>query len=116
MAADSLVLELGNKLDSMKKRATAVKEKAERVTGRAVLGLSGAAGAVAAGVMASELGDEPKLPGTDVDADVAIGGVIVALGAVGLAGDKWSDELVAFGVGMMAPGIARQTKKMMAAR
>lgn len=113
MASDSLVLELGTKLDALKKRASAAKEKMQAVTGRTVLGLSGAAGAVAAGVMASELGEEPKLPGTDIDADIAVGGVLVALGAVGMAGDKWSDEVVAFGVGMMAPGIARQTKKML---
>lgn len=113
MAADSLVLELGTKLESMKKRAAIVKEKAEKVTGRGVLALSGAAGAAVAGVMAAELGDEPKLPGTEVEADLAIGGVLVALGTIGIAGDKWSDELVAFGTGMMAPAIARGTKAMM---
>ena len=112
MAADSLVLELGTKLENMKKRAAVVREKAEKVTGRGVLALSGAAGAAAAGVLQAELGDEPKLPGTDVEADLAIGGVLVALGTIGMAGEKWSDELVAFGVGMMSPGIARQTAKL----
>lgn len=112
MAADSLVLELGTKLESMKKRAAIVREKAEKVTGRGVLALSGLAGAAAAGVLAAELGEEPKLPGTDIEADMAIGGVLVALGTVGMAGDKWSDELVSFGVGMMSPAIARQTAKL----
>lgn len=113
MAADSLVLELGSKLENMKKRAVAVREKAEKVTGRGVLALSGAAGAAAAGVLQAELGDDAKLPGTDIAADLAIGGVLVALGTIGMAGEKWSDELVAFGVGLMAPGIARETKALM---
>ncbi len=112
MAADSLVLELGTKLESIKKRAALVREKAERVTGRGVLALSGLAGAAAAGVLAAELGESPKLPGTDIEADMAIGGVLVALGTIGMAGDKWSDELVSFGVGMMAPAVARQTASL----
>lgn len=112
MAADSLVLELGTKLENMKKRAAVVREKAEKVTGRGVLALSGAAGAAAAGVMQAELGEEPKIPGTDIEADLAVGGILVALGTIGMAGDKWSDELVAFGSGMMAPGIARQVKQL----
>lgn len=113
MAADSLVLELGTKLESMKKRALAARETAEAVTGRAVLALSGAAGAVASGILQAELGDEPKFPGTDVEVDLTGGVVLTVLGAAGLAGKKWSDELVVFGVGLMAPAIARQTKQMM---
>lgn len=113
MAADSLVLELGSKLDNMKKRAALVKEKAEKVTGRGVLALSGLAGAAASGILQAEFGDEPKLPGTDIDADMALGGVCVALGTIGLAGEKWSDELVSFGVGVMAPAVARQAKALM---
>lgn len=113
MAADSLVLELGSKLESMKKRAVAVREKAEKVTGRGVLALSGLAGAAASGVLQAELGDEPKLPGTDIDADMALGGACIALGTIGLAGEKWSDELVAFGVGLMSPAVARQAKSLM---
>lgn len=113
MASDSLVVELGQKLDSMKKRALAARETAEAVTGRGMLALAGAAGAVAAGVLQSELGDTPKLPGTDVEADLALGGLATVAGAIGIAGKKWSEELVVFGVGLMAPGIARQTKQMM---
>ena len=113
MAADSLVLELGTKLESMKKRAIAARETAEAVTGRAVLALSGAAGAVAAGILQAELGDEPKFPGTDVEVDLAAGTLLTILGAAGLAGKKWSDEVVVFGIGLSAPGIARQTKAMM---
>lgn len=113
MAADSLVLELGTKLENMKKRAIAARETAEAVTGRGVLALSGMAGAAAAGVLQAELGETPKFPGTDVEADLALGGVVAVMGAIGLAGKKWSDELVVFGVGLMAPGIARQTRSMM---
>lgn len=113
MAADSLVLELGTKLENLKKRAIKARESTEKITGRGVLALSGLAGAAASGILQAELGDTPLLPGTSVEADLAFGGVCVALGTIGMAGDKWSDELVAFGSGLMAPAIARQTKALM---
>jgi hypothetical protein len=57
-------------------------------------------------------GEEKKLliPGTEIEADLAVGVITTLAGAVGLA-DNYSDQLVALGSGMLAGNLAIKALK-----
>jgi hypothetical protein len=73
-------------------------------TERGLTTVTGVAGAAASGFVRG-MGYQ-KIPGTDLDTDLVLGGVSVGAGILGLA-DKHSHALVSFGVAMAAPSIAR---------
>lgn len=73
-------------------------------TERGLTTVTGVAGAATTGFLRG-MGYE-KIPQTDLDTGLVLGGASVAAGILGLA-DKHSHSLVSFGVGMAAPSIAR---------
>lgn len=70
-----------------------------------------AAGGAGAGFLRVKL---PNIPGTKVPSDVAIGTGLVLAATLDLAGEA-SDELLAFGGGMLAAGTADYVEKQLRA-
>lgn len=85
------------------------KEQSRAITGRAVGSVLTSGAGWGVGALRSKFGegDGKKLfiPGTQVEADLAAGVLIVAAGVVGLAGDR-SEELCAVGNGVLAGHLA----------
>lgn len=111
-AGNSKITRLLDKLDSAKAKIQKAKEEGEVYAGRVThLALSGA-GAAATGAIRGLMGDatgHAYIPGTKVDAEVAIGLGLGLAGVAGVAG-KHSDNMVSFATGMLAPMIAEKTR------
>lgn len=85
-----------------------VKQEAERVADVGVSSVITVAGGAASGVLAAKL---PKIPGTEIPSDVAIGAGCI-LGAMLGVGGKNNDHLASFGSGMLAVRAATEAAKM----
>lgn len=85
-------------------RLAKMKEKYQEGVQRSVMAVSGVAGALGSGALRGM--GYTKIPRTDIDADLAIGGVALLAAVVGMGG-KQSDPLMAFGLGMAAGSLSR---------
>jgi len=88
-----------------------VREKTEAVAGRTVNGLITVGAGFGLGMAINKLGEDGKLllPGTDVDAGLAGGTLLLIAGIAGLGGDKYSEALSAAGAGLLAGQLAINT-------
>lgn len=98
-------------LERAKATLKSLREEGQRVAKLGVHAGLTVVGGVGAGVLAVKM---PKVPGTDIDSDLALGGLLCAVALADVAGD-WSDELNAMGAGMLAAGVARETQKALIA-
>ena len=102
--------ELVDMLESAKRRAKSLAEKGKRAmqvtttTGFTVLG-----GAASGALMAKQ----PKVPGTQLDSTLVVGGLFVGLGVSDVMGE-FSDETAAFGAGVLAGEAAVRTRDALA--
>ena len=88
-------------------RLAKIKEKYQEGVQRSMMAVGGLAGAAASGAIRGM--GYSKIPRTDIDADLAVGGAAVLAAVTGMGG-KQSDVLLAFGLGMAAPSISRGTE------
>lgn len=102
--------QLAQRLDRAKAMLKSAKMEGQRMAELGAHAALTAGGGIASGIVSVKM---PKLPGTDIDTDLAIGGGLCALALLDVGGD-WSDELNAFGAGMLAAGAARETQKALA--
>jgi len=98
-------------VDRLKARLASVKEDAKHATRVGVTSLVVVGGGAAAGLIQGKL---PLLPGTNVPTAAAVGTALVAAAMTGMLDDQ-SDNVAAFGSGMLAAIAARETERMMAA-
>jgi hypothetical protein len=103
------VTELRDRLDRARSSLKRAREEGEAIMGRAVAGFAITGGAATAGLL-SGLGFD-KVPGTEIDADLAIGTLIGAAGVAGVAG-KHSEFAVSFGAGMAAPSVKSVVREL----
>ncbi len=96
-------------LDKIKGTLKRAKEETRAITHRGVQTALTAGTAYAAGAARHSWGEGPdkaiKIPGTDIEADLAGGVLLSLLGVSGFA-DDYSDQLVAIGSGMLAANLA----------
>jgi hypothetical protein len=86
----------------------------EAITERAMNATATVAGGALCGAMRGM--EEPlQVPGTEIGADVALGGAAIIVGVTGLAG-KASDAATAFGSGLAAAAVAFQIKETVETR
>lgn len=93
---------------SLKQRTT---EEYESVSARFINGVLTVSGGATVGVLRGAMGEGPrndvKLPGTNVDVDLALGTLAAFVAVAGFAG-RYSDEIGAFGHGVLAAVTARE--------
>jgi hypothetical protein len=94
-------------LQSLKSRFAHLKEDAKRIAQLGTASALTVAGGAAAGVLAVKM---PKLPGTEIQSDVALGSACVGVALMGW-GDKYAEQLCSLGAGMLAVVAARETQK-----
>lgn len=109
------VPELRQKFTRLQKTYSSLKQRTtqeyESVSARFINGVLTVSGGATVGVLRGALGEGPgndvKLPGTNVDADLAIGTMAALAAVAGFAG-RYSDEIGAFGHGVLAAVTARE--------
>lgn len=85
-------------------RLAKMKEKYQEGVERSVMAVSGVAGALGSGAIRGM--GYTKIPRTDIDADLALGGVALLAAVIGMGG-KQADPLLAFGIGMASGSLSR---------
>lgn len=85
-------------------RLAKMKEKYQEGVQRSVMAVSGVAGALGSGAIRGM--GYSKIPRTDIDTDLALGGAALLASVLGMGG-KQSDPLLAFGIGMAAGSLSR---------
>jgi hypothetical protein len=111
--AENSIMKLADKLESAQHKLKRAKEKGEVVATRAMRAVTTVAGGAAVGIMRGMWGDsagDVHLPGTKIDADMALGVASVLAGVSEVAG-KASDEVLAFGAGALAVVAARHLEQ-----
>ncbi len=104
MAEIRSVGQLAKAYESASSRLARAKEKYQEGVARSVMAVSGVAGGLASGAIRGM--GYSKIPRTDIDADLALGGAAVLASVVGMGG-KQSDALLVFGVGMASGSLSR---------
>lgn len=97
-------------LQALKNRFAHLKEDAQRI---AKLGTSSAltvAGGAAAGVLQVKL---PKVPGTEIQTDLALGAGLVGAALMGWAG-AYAEQATSLGSGLLAVAASREVAKLAA--
>lgn len=97
--------------DRLKTRLASMREDAKHATKVGVQSLVVVGGGAAAGAISSKM---PYLPGTQVPTAAAVGTALVAAAMTGMLEDQ-SDNVAAFGSGMLAAMAARETERMLKA-
>jgi len=97
--------ELVQKLNRLQSSVKAARVHGQRVAKLGADSLLTVGGGAAAGVLSVKM---PKIPGTQLDSDVAIGTACVLLALMDVA-DGYDAELNAFGSGLLAAAAARET-------
>lgn len=116
--ADKSKMEIAAALERAKRYHLAAKEHGKRTTRLAFLGIATGAGGITAGVLAMKM---PKLSWMpvealkNVDTDFALGG-LCQLAAYADLGDAYNDQLNAYGAGLVAAGLARETQEILLRR
>ena len=85
-------------------RLARMKEKYTEGVQRSVMAVSGVAGALSSGAIRGM--GYAKIPRTDIDTDLALGGAALFAAVVGMGG-KQADPLLAFGLGMASGSLSR---------
>ncbi len=85
-------------------RLAKMKEKYQEGVQRSVMMVSGAAGGLASGGIRGM--GYTKIPRTDIDADLAIGGALALAAVIGMGG-KQADPLLIFGMCMASGSLSR---------
>lgn len=101
--------EARTKLDRARAQLKNLKAEGQRVTRLATHSTLMAAGGAGAGFLRVKF---PKIPGTDIPSDVAVGTGLILAATLDLGGDM-SDEMLAIGGGMLAAGAADYTEKQL---
>lgn len=107
------ITKLADKLESAQNRLKRMKEKGEGVAVRGMRTVTIVAGGSAVGLiraLGNDKGGTAKVPGTQVDADLAMALVTTMAGLTEVAG-KASDMVVDFGAGMLAVLAADAVRK-----
>jgi hypothetical protein len=99
--------QLASTVERMKGTVKRARETTKAITERSVASALTAGSGYAVGVAKNKFGEGGKLliPGTSVEADLAVGVVLSMAGVMGMAGDK-SPELLAVGNGILAGHLA----------
>lgn len=98
-------------LDRLKNRLSSMREDAKHATKVGVGSLVTVGGGAAAGVIQAKM---PYLPGTQVPTAAAVGTALIAAAMTGML-DEQSDNVAAFGSGMLAAIAARESERMLKA-
>jgi hypothetical protein len=87
------------------------KDKADAIAGRGVTGAVTIGAGYGLGMAVNKFGDGGKLliPGTEIDAGLAVGAALLACGVVGIGGDKYADVMTAAGAGIVGAQLAIAT-------
>lgn len=88
--------------ERLESRLARWRRKSETAARRGIATLSTGAGGLAAGYIQSRW---PVVKGTSLPTSVALGGVFIGIGVTDMAG-RYSEEVLAFGNGMVAGGVA----------
>ena len=107
MAEIRSVSALTKAYESASSRLARAKEKYQEGVERSVMAVSGVAGALGSGAIRGM--GYSKIPRTDIDTDLALGGVALLASVIGMGG-KQADPLLAFGIGMAAGSLSRGTE------
>lgn len=106
--------ELVKRLQSARSMIQNARKETEEITTRAMNATASVAGGALCGAMRGM--DEPLMvPGTDINADVALGAAAIVVGVTGMAG-KASDAATSFGSGLAAAALAFYVKDAVAER
>ena len=97
-------------LQSLKNRFASLKEDAKRVAQLGTAAALTTAGGALAGVLQVKL---PKLPGTEIQTDMALGSALVGAALVGWAGN-YGEQATALGAGLLAVAASREVAKAVA--
>lgn len=97
--------------DRLKARLANVREDAKKAAKTGAGSLIVVGGGVAAGVLSSKMA---TLPGTNIPTAAVVGSALVAAAMTGMLDDQ-SDNVAAFGSGMLAAIAARETERLLAA-
>lgn len=97
-------------LSRMKATVARKREEIEAITGRTINGATTVAAGAALGMAIHKFGENGRLtvPGTDVDAGLAGGVVLMGIGIAGMGG-RYSDVLASAGAGLLAGQLAIST-------
>ena len=98
-------------VERLKSRLASVREDAKHATKVGVQSLVVVGGGAAAGLIQGKM---PVLPGTNVPTAAAVGTALVAAAMTGMLDDQ-SDNVAAFGSGMLAAIAAREAERMLKA-
>lgn len=110
--ADITLSEARNKVERLTNTLKNIRAEGARIADEAIQSTLVVGGGVLSGVLQAKM---PKIPGTQIDADGAIGlglGLLALFGVLGKEGGKYAGSL---GNGMMAANAARETYKLMTA-
>lgn len=111
--AENSIMRLADKLESAQHKLKRAKEKGEAIAVRSMRAVATVGGGVAVGLMRGMWGDASgavHLPGTKIDADMALG-VAATLAGVSEVAGKASDDVLAFGAGALAVVAARHVEQ-----
>jgi len=112
--SETRIAKMADKLESYAGKIKKLKEEGQEVAGRVIHSTLTVAGGAAVGATRAWFGDKHKnyavkLPGTEIDAELAVGLALTGAAVTGVAG-KYSDHLNSLGSGMLAVLAAEQTK------
>lgn len=104
--------EIVTKLQRIEAAAKNLRAKTKHATRLGSHALLGVVGGAASGAIYFKMA---KIPGTQIDSDLAIGTLLV-LAALADMADGYDDELAALGAGMLAGAAARETTMLLQQR
>lgn len=109
MTRTASIVETRGQLDRARAKIRTMKNEGQRVTRLATHSMLMTGGGALAGVLRVKY---PKITGTEIPSDAALGSAMVLAATLDLAGDM-SDELLAIGGGMLAASAASFTEKQL---
>jgi hypothetical protein len=105
--------EVLNKLQRLQAGLARTKEKAAEAAQTAVDATLTVAGGAASGLLRVKM---PKIPGTSLDSDMAIGAALTAASVFGLFGKDLDRYANCIGTGMLAASTSREVESMLRAQ
>lgn len=98
-------------ISRLRGQITRAREQTEAIAGRAMNGGITVAAGYGLGMAINKFGTGGRLlvPGTDMDAGLVGGGLLLVAGVAGLGGEKYSEPLVSAGAGLLAGQLAIST-------
>ncbi len=89
-------------------RVKKIREQGQAVAHRGIGAVATVAGGATAGLIESYM---PTIPSTQIETDMALGGLLTAVGVFGLVGGDVDKAITDYGAGMLAVATARGLKK-----